>query len=50
MLDTLIIEEEHSIFRPVLPHTNQQELPAMPRMERMRHPDSPLPIVGIKST
>jgi hypothetical protein len=49
MLHALIIEEEHPIFRPVLPHTNQQELLAMPGMERMGNPDSTLPSVGIRS-
>ena len=50
VLHALIIEEEHPILRPVLPHTNQHELAAMPRMERMRHPDSPLPTIEIRST
>jgi len=50
MLNALIIEKEHPIFRPVPPHTNQHELLAMPRMARMGHPDSPLPSVGIRST
>ena len=49
MLHALIIKEEHSILRPVLPHTNQQELLAMPRMERMSHPDRTLLSVGIRS-
>jgi len=33
-----------------IPQRPQEALQAMPRMERMGHPDNPLPSVGIRST
>ena len=41
-LPPIPVEEEHPILRPRLPHRQKHELPAEPRMERMRHPDSSL--------
>jgi hypothetical protein len=49
VLHALIIEKERPVLRPVLPHANQQELAATPRMERMSHLDSPLPTIAIRS-
>jgi len=36
-LHTLLVEEEHAILSPVLTDRDEHELPAAPRMERMRH-------------
>ena len=47
-LPALRIEEEHPILRPRLPHRQQHELPAQPRMKRMRHMDSSLITTGIE--
>ena len=38
----ILVEEEHPILRPRLPNRQKHELPARPRMERVRHPNSSL--------
>ena len=49
VLAAVLVEKEHPVLGPVLPHTHQNELAATPGMERMGHPDGPLPNVGIRS-
>jgi hypothetical protein len=50
ILAAVLVEEEHPVLGPVLPYAKQQELATTPRMERMGHPNGPLPNVGIEST
>jgi hypothetical protein len=50
ILAAVLIKEEHPVLRPGLPDGQQHELAAVPRMERMRHPDTPLTIIGIRSS
>ena len=47
-LPALRVEEEHPILRPRLPHGQEHELPAKPRMEWMPHADSSLITYRIK--
>ena len=46
-LPASLIEEEHPILRPRLPNRQEHELPARPRVERVRHPYSSLITDGI---
>ena len=41
-LHALVVEEEHAILSPVLTGRDERELPAAPRMERMRHTNTSL--------
>lgn len=49
VLAAVLVEKEHPVLGPVLPHTDQNELAAMPGMERMSHPHASLPNIGIRS-
>ena len=50
VLDAILVEEEHPILGPGLTDREEHELAAMPRMEPMSHPDSPLRSNGIRSS
>src|SRR5512144_410358 len=45
-----VIQEEDTILRPGLTDREEHELPAPPRMERVRHPNSSLTTDGIRSS
>jgi hypothetical protein len=47
-LRPLLIDEEHPVLAPGVPHRHQHQLPPQPRMERMRYPDNTLLNDGIE--
>lgn len=47
-LRPLLVQEEHPVLAPGVPHRHQHEHPPQPRMERMRYPNNSLLNSGIE--